>query len=107
MGCQDNFPTKMNLLKMCIISFDMCVHCKLNVETSSHVLFHCSSTHVVWLIRLPKVMDMLNTVYGFQSLIWELMLADLSSVVLLLTIAWGLWKYRNHCLFQQQDCRVM
>lgn len=90
--------TKVNLKKQHITNDDLCTSCKVEAETSGHMLWFCDSAKEVWSgskLVFPFVVD---DKWEFSEVIWQIVKHSPKDSGLLektATISWEIWKNRN------------
>jgi hypothetical protein len=112
---QDRLPTKDNLFRRRVINFDaqLCIGGCGEVESSSHLLFHCKLFGSVWnhILRwmgciavLP--LDAQSHYYQF-SYIAGVALSRRSIIqVIWFATVWEIWKERNNRIFNNMNCSI-
>ena len=93
-----------------------CPLCTRNLETSTHFIWNCSFSHLVWgkcatwsgCSSLAPVMTFqLSSAQTCQLLINKTATACRRGIrSLIIMIAWELWRERNHCVFREKTPRV-
>ena len=93
-ACQNIIPTKSNLCRRQVLSFDTCEQCGKCSETTSHILLHCDKSSLFW-VACGLVMEKDSS---FMDMLWkvskDLGLADVN-LTHFMVISWNIWNDKN------------
>jgi len=112
---RDRLPTKDNLFRRHVIAFDAqsCVGGCGEVETSSHLFFHCNLFGSVWnhILRwlgLSAVWpyDVANHYYQFGFICGVAKSRRSILQVIWFATVWKIWKERNNRIFNDKICSI-
>ena len=112
---RDRLPTKDNLLRRGVIPFDsrLCVVGCDSVETSTHLLLHCSTFGSVWQLLLRWLGFSTALPFGVIGHFWQFSfdggnVKDRGAILQVIWFAttWEIWKERNSRLFNGNDCPI-
>lgn len=56
-ACLDSLPTRLNLSKRCVMSYEMCVVYGGQIESTEHVFRECSLARAMWFCSLGIIVD--------------------------------------------------
>lgn len=86
-----------------VLSSSLYGSCQAQVEDQIHALCLCAKVNQIWNLRCSNIIPLISSATCFDVLVYSLTEVDMSIVSSFLTIAWGMWKFRNSILFEK-DC---
>ena len=91
-------PTKVNLKRRKILQDSICDICKLEEETTTHVLWNCEIARETWACTKVSTPVGVSDGWTFQDILWHMFILDHveeARVAMVVTVAWVLWCNRN------------
>ena len=91
-------PTKANLFTWKVTQDNVCEECRVAVESSGHLFWHCSRAQKVWKALNLGLKAVFEEIHEFIDLVWyarNVKQMDAQALAQLFMIAWGIWSNRN------------
>ena len=97
-ACRDILLTKVNLMRRQVLQDNICEECRLEAQTSGHILWMCPKAREVWSCLKIVASISSSRCHSFRDLLWNILMLDrnkMDKVAKVVTIAWSLWCNRN------------